>query len=100
MSVGALRVGLAGFGTVGGGTWTVLNRNSDEIQRRAGRPIDITAVADLDQAKVKTLTAGKARVLSDAMALARDPDIDVVIELIGGYGFAKEFVLEIGRAHV
>ena len=93
MSVGALRVGLAGFGTVGGGTWTVLNRNSDEIQRRAGRPIDITAVADLDQAKVKTLTAGKARVLSDAMALARDPDIDVVIELIGGYGFAKEFVL-------
>jgi homoserine dehydrogenase len=93
MSVGALRVGLAGLGTVGGGTWTVLNRNSDEIQRRAGRPIEITAVADLDHAKAKALTSGKARVLGDAMALARDSNIDVVIELIGGYGFAKEFVL-------
>jgi homoserine dehydrogenase len=94
MSVGALRVGLAGLGTVGGGTWTVLNRNSDEIQRRAGRPIEITAVADLDQEKAKALTSGKARVLNDAMALTRDPEIDVVIELIGGYGFAKDFVLE------
>jgi homoserine dehydrogenase len=93
MSVGALRVGLAGLGTVGGGTWAVLTRNSDEIQRRAGRPIQITAVADLDQAKAKALTSGKARVLGDAMALAKDPEIDVVIELIGGYGFAKEFVL-------
>lgn len=94
MSVNPLRVGLAGIGTVGGGTWTVLNRNADEIRRRAGRPIQITAVADLDQAKAQAMTAGKARVVADAMALARDPEIDVVIELIGGYGFAKDFVLE------
>ncbi|MBU3725343.1 MAG: homoserine dehydrogenase [Burkholderiaceae bacterium] len=89
-----LRVGLAGIGTVGGGTWTVLNRNADEIRRRAGRPIQITAVADLDQAKARALTGGQVRFVPDAMALARDPEIDVVIELIGGYGFAKDFVLE------
>ena len=94
MSVNPLRVGLAGVGTVGGGTWTVLNRNADEIRRRAGRPIQITAVADLDQAKAQAMTGGRARFVSDAMVLARDPEIDVVIELIGGYGFAKDFVLE------
>lgn len=93
MSASALRVGLAGIGTVGGGTWAVLARNQEEIRRRAGRDICITAVADLDTAKASALVASKAKVLADAMALARDPDIDVVVELIGGYGFAKEFVL-------
>ena len=89
-----LRVGLAGLGTVGGGTWEVLKRNADEIARRAGRSIAITAVADLDTAKATSLTQGLARVEPDAMALARDPNLDVVIELIGGYGFAKSFVME------
>ena len=90
----SLRVGLAGLGTVGGGTWEVLKRNADEIARRAGRSIAITAVADLDTAKATSLTQGLARVEPDAMALARDPNLDVVIELIGGYGFAKSFVME------
>lgn len=94
MSAKPLRVGLAGLGTVGGGTWAVLARNAEEIRRRAGRSIAITAVADLDAAKAQTLTKGSARFTADAMALARDAEIDVVIELIGGYGFAKEFVLE------
>ncbi|MGA0891058.1 MAG: homoserine dehydrogenase, partial [Burkholderiaceae bacterium] len=85
---------LAGLGTVGGGTWAVLARNAEEIRRRAGRSIAITAVADLDAAKAQTLTKGSARFTADAMALAKDAEIDVVIELIGGYGFAKEFVLE------
>jgi homoserine dehydrogenase len=79
---------------VGGGTWAVLARNAEEIRRRAGRSIAITAVADLDAAKAQTLTKGSARFTADAMALAKDAEIDVVIELIGGYGFAKEFVLE------
>jgi homoserine dehydrogenase len=79
---------------VGGGTWAVLARNAEEIRRRAGRSIAITAVADLDAAKAQTLTKGAARFTADAMALAKDAEIDVVIELIGGYGFAKEFVLE------
>ena len=94
MSGKRLRVGLAGLGTVGGGTWAVLARNAEEIRRRAGRSIAITAVADLDAAKAQTLTKGAARFTADAMALAKDAEIDVVIELIGGYGFAKEFVLE------
>jgi len=94
MSAQPLRVGLAGLGTVGGGTWAVLARNAEEIRRRAGRSIAITAVADLDAAKAQTLTKGSARFTADAMALAKDAEIDVVIELIGGYGFAKEFVLE------
>ena len=94
MSAQPLRVGLAGLGTVGGGTWEVLARNAEEIRRRAGRSIAITAVADLDAAKAQTLTKGAARFTADAMALAKDAEIDVVIELIGGYGFAKEFVLE------
>jgi homoserine dehydrogenase len=79
---------------VGGGTWAVLARNAEEIRRRAGRSIAITAVADLDAAKAQALTKGSARFTADAMALAKDAEIDVVIELIGGYGFAKEFVLE------
>jgi homoserine dehydrogenase len=90
----ALRVGLAGLGTVGGGTWTVLSRNAEEIRRRAGMPIHITAVSDLDAAKAEALTGGKAGFHSDAMAMARDPHIDVVVELIGGTGFARQFVLE------
>lgn len=94
MSAQPLRVGLAGLGTVGGGTWAVLARNAEEIRRRAGRSIAITAVADLDAAKAQTLTKGSAWFTADAMALAKDAEIDVVIELIGGYGFAKEFVLE------
>ncbi len=94
MSAKPLRVGLAGLGTVGGGTWAVLARNAEEIRRRAGHSIAITAVADLDAAKAQTLTKGSARFTADAMALAKDAEIDVVIELIGGYGFAKEFVLE------
>jgi homoserine dehydrogenase len=94
MSAQQLRVGLAGLGTVGGGTWAVLARNAEEIRRRAGRSIAITAVADLDAAKAQTLTKGSARFTADAMALAKDAEIDFVIELIGGYGFAKEFVLE------
>ncbi len=94
MSEKEIRVGLAGLGTVGGGTWAVLNRNASEISRRAGRSIRITCVADLDAAKAEKMVAGKARVVPDAMAMARDPEIDVVVELIGGYGFAKEFVLE------
>jgi homoserine dehydrogenase len=88
-----INVGLLGIGTVGGGTWTVLTRNQEEITRRAGRPIRITAVADRDLVRAKELTGGQARVIDDAFALVKDPDIDIVIELIGGYTVAKELIL-------
>ena len=88
-----INVGLLGIGTVGGGTWAVLARNREEISRRAGREIRISVVADKETAKAKKLTGGKARVTADALEAVRDPDIDIVIELIGGTTTARELVL-------
>ena len=89
-----IRVGLLGIGTVGGGTWDVLNRNADEIQRRAGRAITITQVADKRISLARKITRGKAKILSDAFAVTRSKDVDIVIELIGGYTIAKQLVLD------
>ena len=89
-----IRVGLLGIGTVGGGTWDVLNRNADEIRRRAGRAIEITQVADQAVELARKKTRGKARVTSDAYKLVRDKNIDIVVELIGGTTVAKDLVLE------
>jgi homoserine dehydrogenase len=89
-----LRVGLLGIGTVGSGTFEVLARNQEEIRRRAGCAIEIAMVADLDTARAESVVKGRARVVADAAAVVADPDIDVVVELIGGYGIAKKLVLE------
>ncbi len=89
-----IHVGLLGIGTVGGGTWTVLSRNQEEITRRAGRGIVITKVADKDVERAKKITGGKVAVTADANEVVTDPDIDIVIELIGGYTFAKDMVLK------
>jgi homoserine dehydrogenase len=88
-----IHVGLLGIGTVGGGTFHVLNRNQSEITRRAGRGIQITVVADKDLARARSVVADAARVTDDAFAVVRDPDIDIVIELIGGYTVAKDLIL-------
>ncbi|MBS0302227.1 MAG: homoserine dehydrogenase, partial [Proteobacteria bacterium] len=90
----AIQVGLLGIGTVGGGTFAVLQRNQEEIRRRAGRGIEITMVADLDTARAKALVSDRAQVVGDARAVIANPDIEVVVELIGGYGIAKTLVLE------
>ncbi len=89
-----IHVGLAGIGTVGSGTFQVLSRNQDEILRRAGRGIRITTVADLDTARARALVGDGAQVIGDAFALADDPSIDVIVELIGGYKVAKDLVLK------
>ena len=89
-----INVGLLGIGTVGGGTFTVLQRNAEEITRRAGRPIRITVVADKNVALAKKVTGGTCRVTDDAFSVVTDPEVDIVIELIGGYGVAKELVLK------
>ena len=83
-----INVGLLGIGTVGGGTWEVLKRNADEIQRRAGRAIRITRVADKATAKARAIVKGRAQVTGDAFGVTRAPDIDIVVELIGGTGVA------------
>jgi homoserine dehydrogenase len=89
-----INVGLLGIGTVGGGTFNVLARNEAEITRRAGRPIRITKVADKNLELARQVTAGRAQVTDDAFSVVSDPEIDIVIELIGGYGIAKELVLQ------
>ena len=89
-----IQVGLLGIGTVGSGTFNVLQRNQQEIQRRAGRAIHITMVADLDTARARAIVGDSVRVVSDARAVIANPEIDIVIELIGGYGVAKALVLE------
>jgi homoserine dehydrogenase len=89
-----IQVGLLGIGTVGSGVFNVLQRNFDEIQRRAGRGIEITMVADLDTARAKSVVGDKVQIVNDANAVIANPDIDIVIELIGGYGIAKRLVME------
>ena len=89
-----IQVGLLGIGTVGSGTFNVLERNQDEIRRRAGRGIEITMVADLDTERAKSVVGDKVKVVGDAREVIANPEIDVVVELIGGYGIAKALVLE------
>jgi homoserine dehydrogenase len=89
-----VNVGLLGIGTVGSGTWDVLNRNASEIERRAGRGIRITQVADKDTKKALSIVGKGARVVSDAFSLVKEKNIDIVVELVGGYTIAKELVLE------
>ena len=89
-----INVGLLGIGTVGGGTYAVLERNAEEIARRAGRPIQITVVADRNIEHALKVTGGRCRITDDAFSVVVDPEIDIVVELIGGYGVARELVLK------
>ena len=88
------QVGLLGAGTVGGGTFAVLQRNQEEIRRRAGREIRIGHVADVDLARARSVVGDAAEVTSDARAVIQRAEIDAVIELIGGTTIAKTLVLE------
>lgn len=90
----AIQVGLLGIGTVGSGVFNVLQRNQQEIQRRAGRAIEIGMVADLDTARAQQVVGSQARVVKDAREVIANPDIDIVVELIGGYGIARQLVME------
>ena len=91
-----MRVGLLGMGTVGRGTWTVLNRNAEEITRRAGRPIRITQIATRTPEKARALLqqADGVEVNADVGALVRRPDVDIVLELIGGIEPARSLMLQ------
>lgn len=88
-----IRIGLLGLGVVGSGVWTVLAQNGGEIARRAGRHLEVTAVAVRDVAKARALVGSDVRVMTDGMALAQDPDIDIIVELMGGDTLAKDCML-------
>jgi homoserine dehydrogenase len=89
-----INVGLLGIGTVGGGTFRVLQRNSEEISRRAGRDIRMSVVADKDTVRAQAVVGDAARVTADALEVVNDPQVDIVVELIGGYTISKELVLK------
>jgi homoserine dehydrogenase len=89
-----IKVGLLGIGTVGGGTFDVLKRNQEEIRRRAGRAIEIAMVADLNVARAREVAGAGCEVVSDARLVVDNPEIDIVVELIGGYGIARELVMK------
>jgi homoserine dehydrogenase len=88
-----VNIGLLGIGTVGLGTYRVLNRNQEEIQRRAGRHIRISMVADIDVERARSLVGDDCVVVSDGRHIIANTDIDIVVELIGGYGIAYELVM-------
>ena len=89
-----IKVALLGIGTVGSGVFNVLRRNQAEISARVGRGIEIVLVADRNLAHAKSITGDAVEVIDDAFAAVLRPDIDVVVELIGGYTVAKELVLK------
>ncbi len=90
----AIQVGVMGLGTVGGGVFEVLRRNQEEIRRRAGRGIEVTMVSRRDVVKARALVGDAAQVVADPRAIIANPEIDIVVELIGGYDLARELVLE------
>jgi len=89
-----IKVGLLGVGNVGGGTFDVLQRNQEEIRRRAGRGIEIVAVSARNLERAKSRTGGKVKVVADPFDIVNDPEVDIVVELIGGYDDAKALVLQ------
>lgn len=88
-----INVGLLGIGTVGGGTFAVLLRNQEEISRRAGRAIRVRLVADKDLARASEIAGEYAEVTDDAWKVVSHPEIDIVVELIGGTKIAKDLIL-------
>jgi homoserine dehydrogenase len=88
-----VKVGLLGIGTVGGGTYRVLERNREEITRRAGRRIEIAWVCARDRERARAVVGPGVPVVDDAVSAAGDPAVDIVVETIGGTAVAKDAVM-------
>jgi len=89
-----VKVGLLGLGTVGGGTLAVLRRNAQEIARRAGRDITVRIAAVRNLEKARKVAGDSLELTTDPKAVVNHPEVDVVVELIGGYEPARELVLQ------
>ncbi len=87
-----VRIGLLGMGTVGGGTVEVLRRNAGEITRRAGRAIQVTHAAVRDPARPRPVDTAGIQITDDPFAVVEHPEVDVVVELIGGETLARALV--------
>ena len=90
----SINVGIIGFGTVGTGTARILIESADIIRRRLGVPVVLKKISDLDLKRDRGIKLGDVKLTSDAQSLINDPEIDIVVELIGGYKPAKEFILD------
>lgn len=89
-----IKIGLLGLGVVGGGTWNVLKNNGEEIARRAGRHLQIAAVAVRDVEKARAVVDDSVKITQDGLDVVRDPEIDIVVELIGGDTVAYDWIME------
>ena len=97
-SLNLVRVGLIGLGTIGCGTLNVLARNREEISKRVGKEIRVVSAADLDLTRERPIDLTQVKITDNAASIINDPEIDVVIELIGGIEPAKTFILQSLRA--
>eukprot|EP01041_Mallomonas_annulata_P018250 gene18250-37092_t len=89
-----IKIGLIGLGVVGSGTYAVLKRNQEEIRRRAGRGIEIAMIAVRNQSRAEAIVGTDCEVVTDPHLVVNHPDIDIVVELIGGCDVAKDLVLQ------
>ncbi len=94
----AIRVGLIGFGTIGTGVVKLLKRNREQIRDRVGVPVDLVRIADIDTKRDRGVRLAKGVLVGDARKVLDDPSIDIVIELMGGTGLARRFMLEAFKA--
>lgn len=93
MSEVGIKVGILGCGVVGSGVYSVLTENTEQITRRTGSPVTVTAVADVDWERPRDVDVPEALRITDGFALCEDPAIDIVVETIGGVGIARKFVM-------
>ena len=89
----SVKVGIIGFGIVGGGTYRALTKNAQSIANRAGAPVIVTKVADIDWSRDRDMVVPEEIRTTDAMALCADPNVDIVVETIGGINPALKFVM-------
>ena len=89
-----INIGILGLGTVGGGTATVLQRNAEEIERRAGRAINLLVASVRDLNKPRDIEHSKVELTLDSASIVNNPEVDIVVELIGGTDLARQLVMQ------
>src|SRR3990170_4737517 len=89
-----INIGIIGFGTVGTGVVKILNENADLIERKLGIPLRIKSIADIDTERYRGVKIEQGVLISDPLVLIEDPEIEIIIELIGGTEPAKDLILK------